>query len=108
MASWPLNATREEAIVPWFKPFGHVFRPASIAGWTLSLIALAFCVHIFVFVDSRSHSVSDTFYGIFPYWVPTSGYGSPAARAAIAVREFQAEMPRDSAAHRCMKRAALG
>ena len=55
----------------WFKPFGYVFRPVSIAGWTLSFIALAFCVHIFVFIDSRSHSVSDTFYGIFPYCVPT-------------------------------------
>ena len=55
----------------WFKPLGFVYRPASIGGWLVSLAALAFCVHIFVFVDSRSHSVSDTLYGIFPYWVPT-------------------------------------
>jgi len=55
----------------WFKPFGVVFRPVSVAGWSVSLLALAFCVHIFLFVDGKSHSVSDTFYGVFPYWVPT-------------------------------------
>jgi hypothetical protein len=57
--------------VPWFKPFGFVFRPVSITGWILSLLALAFCVHIFLFVDGKSHSVSDTLYGVFPYWIPT-------------------------------------
>jgi len=55
----------------WFRPFGFVFRPVSIPGWTITLLALAFCVHIFLFVDGHSHSVSDTLYGIFPYWVPT-------------------------------------
>ena len=55
----------------WFKPFGLIFRPVSIIGWILRLAALAFCVHIFLFVDAKSHSVSDTFYDIFPCWVPT-------------------------------------
>ena len=55
----------------WFKPFGLLFCPVSASGWLLTLTALAFCIHIFLFVDSRSHSVSDTLYGIFPYWVPT-------------------------------------
>ncbi len=55
----------------WFKPFGLVFRPVSVAGWIVSLAAVAFCLHVFLFVDGRSHSVSDTLYGIFPYWVPT-------------------------------------
>ena len=55
----------------WFKPFGFLYRPASIAGWLISLLAVAFCVQVFLFVDGRSHSVSDTLYGIFPYWVPT-------------------------------------
>jgi hypothetical protein len=27
------------------------------------------CSQIFLFVDSHSHSVSDTFYGVFPYIV---------------------------------------
>lgn len=34
------------------------------------LAALAFCIQVFIFVDERSHSVSDTLYGIFPYWAP--------------------------------------
>lgn len=57
--------------MPWFKPFGPVFRPVSVAGWIITLLAVAFCVHIFLFVDGRSHSISDIFYGVFPYWVPT-------------------------------------
>lgn len=57
--------------MPWFKPLGPIFRPVSIAGWIITLLALAFCAHIFLFFDGRSHSVSDTFYGIFPYWAPT-------------------------------------
>jgi hypothetical protein len=55
----------------WFEPFGLIFRPVSITGWIISVVALAFCVHIFLFVDAKSHSVSDTCYDIFPYWVPT-------------------------------------
>jgi hypothetical protein len=37
----------------------------------LTLLAIAFCAHIFLFVDSRAHSVTDTLYGIFPFWGPT-------------------------------------
>lgn len=55
----------------WFKPFGPVFRPVSIAGWALTSLALGFCLQVFWVVDGKSHSVSDTFYGVFPYWVPT-------------------------------------
>ena len=57
--------------MPWFKSVGVFFRPASVAGWVVTVLALAFCIHVFLFVDARSHSVSDTFYGIFPYWVPS-------------------------------------
>ena len=54
----------------WFRPMGLLFRPASTAGWLLSLAALAFCVQVFLAVDRHSHSASDTLYGVFPYWVP--------------------------------------
>ena len=54
----------------WFKPFGFIFYPMSIAGWIVTLLALAFCGHIFLFIEDKSHSVSDTFYGVFPYWAP--------------------------------------
>lgn len=55
----------------WFKPLGFIYYPVSVAGWIVSLLAAGFSLHIFLFVDGHSHSVSDTFYGVFPYWVPT-------------------------------------
>ena len=30
-----------------------------------------YVAHIFLFVDARSHSVTDTLYDIYPYWLPT-------------------------------------
>jgi hypothetical protein len=54
----------------WFRPLGPFFYPISAAGWIATLFALAFCTRIFLFVDHRSHSVTDTLYGIFPYWGP--------------------------------------
>lgn len=55
----------------WFIPWGWIYRPVSTAGWLLTLAALAFCVQVFLAVDSRSHSVSDTLYGVFPFIAPT-------------------------------------
>jgi hypothetical protein len=52
----------------WFKRFGWVYRPVSWQGAALVLLALAFCVRVFVAIDRHSHSVSDTLYGIFPYF----------------------------------------
>ena len=54
----------------WFKPWGWVYRPVSVAGVVLVLATLAFCVQVFLVVDRRSHSVNDTLYGVFPYMVP--------------------------------------
>ncbi len=54
----------------WFKPWGWIYRPVSLAGWLACLFALIFCVQVFVAVDRDSHSVSDTLYGIFPFVVP--------------------------------------
>jgi hypothetical protein len=55
----------------WFKPLGIIFVPVSAMGWAVSLLALAFCAQVFLVVDHHSHSVSDTLYGIFPFWLPT-------------------------------------
>jgi hypothetical protein len=55
----------------WFREWGPVYYPVTWQGWLLSALAVLFLVHIFLAVDHRSHSVSDTLYGIFPYWVPT-------------------------------------
>ncbi|MEN9661951.1 MAG: hypothetical protein RL324_900 [Verrucomicrobiota bacterium] len=55
----------------WFKPWGWLYLPVSVAGFLATLLPLAFAVNVFLAVDRRSHSVSDTLYGIFPFWVPT-------------------------------------
>ena len=54
----------------WFKPWGWIYRPASWQAVVLVFLAVVFCVQVFLAVDGRSHSVSDTLYGIFPYVVP--------------------------------------
>jgi hypothetical protein len=54
----------------WFKTWGWVYRPVSWHGVLLVLLVAVFCVQVFVSVDRRSHSVSDTWYGMFPYAVP--------------------------------------
>jgi len=51
----------------WFARLGWFWRPASWQGAVLLLLAVAFSVQVFVAVDRRSHSVSDTVYGVFPY-----------------------------------------
>lgn len=55
----------------WFKPVGILFVPVSVVGWLVAALGAAFCAQVFWFVDSHSHSVSDTLYGVFPFWVPT-------------------------------------
>jgi hypothetical protein len=54
----------------WFKPWGWIYRPCSWQGVVLVLLAVVFCVQVFVAVDRHSHSVSDTLYGVFPFIVP--------------------------------------
>jgi hypothetical protein len=54
----------------WFKSWGWIYRPISWQGILVTLVALAFSIQVFLAVDSRSHSVSDTLYGVFPFIVP--------------------------------------
>lgn len=53
----------------WFKSLGWFYRPISLPGWIVSLLALIFCLQVFVAVDRHSHSASDTLYGVFPFFV---------------------------------------
>ena len=53
----------------WFKKPGWIYIPTSVIGVVISLLAIAFCVTVFIAIDRNSHSVSDTFYGVFPYFV---------------------------------------
>jgi hypothetical protein len=52
----------------WFKRVGWFYVPSSVPGVVIALVALGFCVQVFVAVDRHSHSVSDTFYGVFPFF----------------------------------------
>ena len=56
---------------PWFKRFGWFRVPISAAGVLVFIAALAFCVNVFLAVDRHSHSVSDTLYGVFPFFTCT-------------------------------------
>ncbi len=55
----------------WFRRWGWFYLPVSVPGMVCVLLAFAFAVNVFIAVDRRSHSVSDTLYGIFPFWAPT-------------------------------------
>ena len=45
---------------PWFKRIGPVFLPIKIPGWIILAGALVYAVYVFIDIDRRSHSVSDT------------------------------------------------
>lgn len=44
----------------WFIRKGIFFLPASLIGWLILIIAAAYAVYLFIDIDSRSHSASDT------------------------------------------------
>jgi membrane protein DedA with SNARE-associated domain len=46
--------------LPWFKRIGIFFIPVSIIGWLIGVAGFAYAVYVFIDIDSRSHSVSDT------------------------------------------------
>ncbi len=52
----------------WFNRWGWIYRPVTWQGATMVVMALAFCIQVFAAVDRHSHSVSDTIYGVFPYF----------------------------------------
>ena len=57
----------------WFCSWGWIYRPIAVQGWIVVALAVLFCLNVFLAIDRYSHSVSDTLYGIFPFWVPTFG-----------------------------------
>ena len=44
----------------WFTRKGIIYWPASIVGWVILVLAVAYAVYTFIDIDGRSHSVSDT------------------------------------------------
>jgi len=53
---------------PWFIKWGWLYRPISWPGVALVFLGPAFCAQVFLAIDRHSHSASDTFYGVFPYF----------------------------------------
>jgi hypothetical protein len=53
----------------WFRKFGWIYIPTSVIGAVIMLLVIVFCIKVFIAIDRNSHSVSDTLYGIFPYFV---------------------------------------
>ena len=51
---------------PLFKRFGLFYLPVSMGGGIIAIITLVLMVHDFLFIDSKSHSVSDTYYRFLP------------------------------------------
>ncbi len=52
----------------WFKRLGWFYLPVSLPGLVITVAALAFCAQVFLAVDRKSHSVSDTLYGVFHFF----------------------------------------
>jgi len=63
------NSTKMRSITIWFKRFGWFYIPASVPGALIYVVAGIFCLTVFTAVDRRSHSASDTLYGVFPFFV---------------------------------------
>jgi Na+/glutamate symporter len=53
----------------WFQKMGWIYIPTTIIGGIILSFTLLFCFSVFIAIDQKSHSVSDTLYGIFPYFV---------------------------------------
>ncbi|MDB5679373.1 hypothetical protein [Sphingomonas bacterium] len=51
-----------------FRKWGLIHRPVSVIGWVITIAAIAFMVQVFLAIDARSHSNTDTLYGIYPFW----------------------------------------
>ena len=46
----------------WFKRKGIFFIPKSLIGWAIMLIGIIYAIYIFIDIDSRYHSASDTLF----------------------------------------------
>jgi Zn-dependent protease with chaperone function len=45
---------------PWFKRSGILCLPVSVMGWITLIAGIVAAVYLFICIDSRSHSASDT------------------------------------------------
>jgi hypothetical protein len=54
----------------WFRKVGWIYAPTTWQGIFIIILFVLFCINVFIAMDRRSHSVSDTLYGTFPYVIP--------------------------------------
>jgi hypothetical protein len=77
----------------WFKRFGWFHLPISVAGTVVCLAAVAFCINVFLAIDRHSHSVSDTLYGVFPFFActfPPGGLDRAEYQSTVVPRRLSA------------------
>jgi hypothetical protein len=55
----------------WFRRVGWFYLPATAPAFALTVVAILFCATVFIAVDRRSHSATDTLYGVFPFFACT-------------------------------------
>ena len=53
----------------WFSDKGWFYTPKTWQGYLCLLVLVIFNFPVFLAVDSASHSISDTLYGVFPYLI---------------------------------------
>lgn len=44
----------------WFRRMGMFYVPTNAIGWLILLAGVIYAVYVFIDIDGRSHSVSDT------------------------------------------------
>ena len=55
----------------WFRRVSGFPVPVSLPGAVICAAATVLCINVFLAVDRRSHSASDTLYGVFPFFACT-------------------------------------
>ena len=55
----------------WIARIGWFYVPVSAVGIVMWIFAALFWLTVFIAVDRHSHSVSDTLYGVFPFFTCT-------------------------------------
>jgi hypothetical protein len=63
----PSKEKLKERKPDWFEMRGWFYVPCAWPGWLVYGLGLAFCIDVAVIIYLRTLSVSDTFYGFFPY-----------------------------------------
>ncbi len=46
--------------LPWFRRIGILYVPINLSGWVVLVAGIVYAIYLFVDIDGRSHSVSDT------------------------------------------------